>query len=188
LEFFLQQGLASGLETLCGQTYGAKQYHLVGIYLQRAIFALFLVAIPICVVSFYMAPIRVAIGEDLADCSWWTSLWQVAGACILGYAFMMPLIKFYQSQHIVFPLMCCTTAAFLLQFPMCFLLITKLKLASQGGAMLTSILIVLHTGILATFLRFSSKCKKFLKSFLIKALHDFTGFFEVALPSALMMW
>ncbi|CAK9869968.1 unnamed protein product [Sphagnum jensenii] len=108
--------------------------------------------------------------------------------CILGYAFMMPLIKFCQSQHIVFPLMCCTTAAFLLQFPMCFLLITKLKLGSQGGAMLTRILIILDTGILATFLRFSSKCKKSLKSFLIKALHDLTGFFEVALPSALMMW
>jgi hypothetical protein len=27
-----------------------------------------------------------------------------------------------------------------------------------------------------------------LKSFLIKALDDLTGFFKVALPSALMMW
>jgi MATE family multidrug resistance protein len=96
--------------------------------------------------------------------------------CILGYAFMMPLIKFCQSQHIVFPLMCCTTEAFLLQFPMCFLFITKLKLGYQGGAMLTSISIVLDTGIHATFLQFSSKCKKSLKSFLIKALHDLTGF------------
>ncbi|KAH9532097.1 hypothetical protein CY35_19G071500 [Sphagnum magellanicum] len=116
---------------------------------------------------------------------------QAYGRCllpsILGYAFMMPLIKFCQSQHIVFPLMCCTTAAFLLQFPMCFLHITKLKLDYQGGAMLTSILIILNTGILATFLRFSSKCKKSLKSFLIKALHDLTGFFKMALPSALMM-
>jgi MATE family multidrug resistance protein len=75
-----------------------------------------------------------------------------------------------------------------LQFPMCFLLITKHKLGYQGGAMLTSISIVLDTGILATFLRFSSKCKKSLKSFLIEALHDLTGFFKVALPSVLMMW
>jgi Na+-driven multidrug efflux pump len=87
LGFLLQQGLASGLETLCGQAYGAKQYHLVGIYLQRAIFALFLVAIPTCVISFYMAPILIAIGEDLADCSWCTSLWQVAGALHLGICF-----------------------------------------------------------------------------------------------------
>jgi hypothetical protein len=54
--------------------------------------------------------------------------------------------------------------------------------------MLTSISIVLHTGILATFLRFSFKCKKSLKSFLIEGLHDLTGFFKVALPSALMLW
>jgi hypothetical protein len=68
------------------------------------------------------------------------------------------------------------------------LLITKLKLGYQGGAMLTSILIVLDTGIHATFLQFSSKCKKSLNSFLSEGLHDLTGFFKVALPSALMMW
>ncbi len=54
--------------------------------------------------------------------------------------------------------------------------------------MLVSISIVLNTGILATFLRFSSKCKKSLKLISIKALHDLTGFFKVAVPSALMMW
>ncbi|KAL4196873.1 hypothetical protein AMTRI_Chr04g248450 [Amborella trichopoda] len=29
-------GMGSGLETLCGQSYGAKQYHMLGIYLQRS--------------------------------------------------------------------------------------------------------------------------------------------------------
>jgi hypothetical protein len=34
-----------------------------------------------------VAPILIAIGEDLADCSWCTSLWQVAGALHLGICF-----------------------------------------------------------------------------------------------------
>ncbi len=113
---------------------------------------LFLAAIPICVVSFYMAPILVAIGEDPEIAAGAQAYGRWLLPCILGYAFMMPLIKFCQSQHIVLPLMCCTVAAFLLQFPMCFLLITKLKLGYQGGAMPASILIILDTGILATFL------------------------------------
>ncbi len=184
----MQQGLASRLETLCGQAYAAKQYHLVGIYLQRAMFAMFMAAMPICVVSFYMAPIHVAIGEDPDIAAGAQAYGRWLLPCILGYAFMMPLIKFCQTQHIELPLMCCVVTAFLLQSPMCFLLITKLKLGYQGGAMPASILIILDTGILATFLRFSSKCKKSLKSISIKALHDLTGFFKVAVPSALMMW
>lgn len=32
----MQLGMASALETLCGQAYGAKQYHMLGIYLQRS--------------------------------------------------------------------------------------------------------------------------------------------------------
>jgi MATE family multidrug resistance protein len=112
-------------------------------------FALFLVAIPICVVSFYMAPILVATGEDPEIAAGAQAYGRWLLPCILGYAFMMPLIKFCQSQHIVLPLMCCAATAFLLQFPMCFLLITKLKLGYQGGPMSASILIVLNTGILS---------------------------------------
>ena len=32
----MQLGMASALETLCGQAYGAKQNHMLGIYLQRS--------------------------------------------------------------------------------------------------------------------------------------------------------
>ncbi|KAK6788987.1 hypothetical protein RDI58_012786 [Solanum bulbocastanum] len=34
--------MASALETLCGQAYGAKQYTLLGVYLQRFLVVLFL--------------------------------------------------------------------------------------------------------------------------------------------------
>ena len=32
--FLLQLGMSSATETLCGQAFGAKQYHMMGIYLQ----------------------------------------------------------------------------------------------------------------------------------------------------------
>lgn len=38
-------GMASALETLCGQAYGAKQYHMLGIYTQRAILILLTLSI-----------------------------------------------------------------------------------------------------------------------------------------------
>ncbi|TJX43003.1 hypothetical protein E8P77_30605, partial [Soehngenia saccharolytica] len=62
--FTLLMGMGSALETLCGQAYGAKQYHLLGIQVQRAIFALFCVSIPVAVVWAYMGNILIAVGQD----------------------------------------------------------------------------------------------------------------------------
>ncbi|CAI0385055.1 unnamed protein product [Linum tenue] len=41
-------GMASALETLCGQSFGAKQYHMLGVYLQRSWIVLIMCAILIC--------------------------------------------------------------------------------------------------------------------------------------------
>ncbi|KAK2992074.1 hypothetical protein RJ640_023457 [Escallonia rubra] len=35
ISFGFLLGMASALETLCGQAYGAKQYHMLGVYMQR---------------------------------------------------------------------------------------------------------------------------------------------------------
>ncbi|CAN1288533.1 Protein DETOXIFICATION 27 [Linum perenne] len=42
LDFGLLLGMASALETLCGQAYGAKKYYMLGVYLQRSWIVLFL--------------------------------------------------------------------------------------------------------------------------------------------------
>ncbi|OCK94680.1 uncharacterized protein K441DRAFT_108168 [Cenococcum geophilum 1.58] len=45
--YSVYQGLATSLDTLCGQAYGAGRKHLVGVHLQRMICFLMLVTIPI---------------------------------------------------------------------------------------------------------------------------------------------
>ncbi|XP_018469966.1 protein DETOXIFICATION 23 isoform X2 [Raphanus sativus] len=57
-------GMASALETLCGQAYGAKQYHMLGIYLQRS--WLVLVGSTICLTPIYIfaGPILLALGQE----------------------------------------------------------------------------------------------------------------------------
>nr|XP_027189886.1 protein DETOXIFICATION 16-like [Cicer arietinum] len=37
--FNVLMGMSSALDTFCGQAYGAKQYHMVGIYTQAQLFA-----------------------------------------------------------------------------------------------------------------------------------------------------
>jgi len=48
-------GLATSLDTLCAQAYGAGQKQLVGLHMQRMVFFLLVISIPISVV-WYDAP------------------------------------------------------------------------------------------------------------------------------------
>ncbi|GLJ24846.1 hypothetical protein SUGI_0475270 [Cryptomeria japonica] len=56
--------MGSALETLFGQTYGAKHYHLLGIHVQTAIFTLFCMSIPLAIVWNYMHTNLIAFGQD----------------------------------------------------------------------------------------------------------------------------
>ncbi|XP_065881759.1 protein DETOXIFICATION 12-like isoform X3 [Euphorbia lathyris] len=62
--FSLLMGMASALETLCGQAYGAQQYHKLGLQTETAIFCLVLVCIPLSLIWIYMGEILVFIGQD----------------------------------------------------------------------------------------------------------------------------
>jgi MATE family multidrug resistance protein len=57
--------MASALETLCGQAYGAQQYRKLGVKAYIAIFSLILVCIPVSLIWIYMGKLLVLIGQDL---------------------------------------------------------------------------------------------------------------------------
>lgn len=46
-------GMASALETLCGQAFGAKQHHMLGVYLQRSWIVLILSAVLLLPLFFF---------------------------------------------------------------------------------------------------------------------------------------
>ena len=55
--------MASALDTLCGQSYGAEQYHMLGIHMQRAMLILSLVSIPLAIIWANTRAILVAFGQ-----------------------------------------------------------------------------------------------------------------------------
>ncbi|KAL1208406.1 Protein DETOXIFICATION 21 [Cardamine amara subsp. amara] len=57
-------GMASALETLCGQAYGAKQNHMLGIYLQRSWIVLTVCTICLMPVYIFSGPILLALGQE----------------------------------------------------------------------------------------------------------------------------
>ncbi|KAK8916866.1 Protein TRANSPARENT TESTA 12 [Platanthera zijinensis] len=66
LAYGIMLGMGSALETLCGQAFGAKQFHMLGIYMQRSWVILLTTCIFILPVYIFATPILRLLGEDEA--------------------------------------------------------------------------------------------------------------------------
>ncbi|KAL9270084.1 DETOXIFICATION 27-like protein [Drosera capensis] len=96
--FGLLLGMASALETLCGQAFGAKQLHMLGIYLQRSWIVLFLSCFVLLPFYVFATPLLKLIGEpdDVAELSGKVAVWLIP--LHFSFAFTFPLQRFLQSQ------------------------------------------------------------------------------------------
>lgn len=180
-------GLSSALETLCGQAYGAKQYHLLGIYLQRSVFILLVAAVPVSVIWLNMGAILVALGEDpeIAQAAQSYVYWLVP--ILVSYGLLFPVTKFFQTQRAVFQLMICTAVTAICHVPLCWLIIDKLQVGFKGVALALNISLAINLGLLFAFLKFSSRFEKTFISLSWEAFQNFGDFFRLAIPSAIMM-
>lgn len=180
-------GMAAGLETLCGQAYGAKQYHMLGIYVQRATFVLYLVCIPIAVVWWNMGSLLVFLDQD-------PQISEMAGMyarylipTIFAVATLQPLVKFLLTQSLVLPMAFFSATTLCLHIPLCWLLIFKLGMGYRGAAIAGSLSNWLNVIFLASYVKFSPSCKRSWTSFSREAFNDLPAFFKLAIPSAMMV-
>ena len=98
-------GIASSLETLCGQAYGARQYEMLGIYLQRGLFVLHITAIPFALVYAYMDQILVGLGQNQAISSEAGKFARWMIPALFAQASAQLSIRFLQAQSRVYPMM-----------------------------------------------------------------------------------
>ncbi|KAL3637054.1 Protein DETOXIFICATION 21 [Castilleja foliolosa] len=132
-------GVASGLETLCGQAYGARQYHMLGIYLQRSWICLIVTATFLLPVYIFAAPILKALGQDeeIADMAGKISLWFIPVIYAFVVSFSCQMYLQAQSKNMIISYL----AAFSLTIHvfLSWLLTVKFKLGITG-AMVSTIL------------------------------------------------
>lgn len=90
--------MASALETLCGQAYGAKQYRMLGIYLQRSWIVLFTCSILMLPLFVFATPILKLIGQSsaVAEQTGVVAIWLIPFH--LCFTFQFTLQRFLQSQ------------------------------------------------------------------------------------------
>ncbi|XP_065854417.1 protein DETOXIFICATION 24-like [Euphorbia lathyris] len=126
-------GMSSATETLCGQSFGARQYHMLGIYLQRSWIVDGAVATVLLPLFIFGTQILEAIGQqkDIAVVAGQIALWFIPYQYF--FVFSLTIQMFLQSQMKnqivgwVFGL------AFLVHVPMSWLFVTKLGLGIPGA-------------------------------------------------------
>ncbi|XP_043700178.1 protein DETOXIFICATION 16-like [Telopea speciosissima] len=185
--FSLMTGMGSALDTLCGQSYGAKQYHMLGIHMQRGMFVLLLVCIPVAYLWSNTAHILISLGQD-PDISEGAGLFvHYLIPAVFAFGILQCLNKFLQAQNIVFPMMIISGITILLHFPVCWFLVFKSGLGNSGAALANGLSYWICVLLMAIYVKFSTACKSTWTGFSREALHNILDFLRLGIPSAFMV-
>ncbi|XP_074278793.1 protein DETOXIFICATION 12-like isoform X2 [Silene latifolia] len=179
-------GMASALETISGQAYGAQQYKKLGTQTYTAIFSLALVCIPISILWINMGQVLVFIGQDpsIAHEAGRFSTCLVPG--LFAYAILQPLNRYFQVQSLVMPMVLSSCTSLCIHILLCWLLVYKSSLKNLGAAISMSICIWLNAIFLALFMKFSPSCEATRSPLSMEIFHGIAEFFRFAIPSATM--
>ncbi|KAK7291390.1 hypothetical protein RIF29_06491 [Crotalaria pallida] len=185
--FNVLMGLSSVLDTFCGQSYGAQQYEMVGIHTQRAMLVSILVTIPVSFIWAYLKPILILIHQDH----------NISAQAELYARYLIPslsangilrcIVKFLQTQNIVFPMVLATGITTLVHLLACWALVIKFGLGMKGAAIALCISNWFNMIVLALYVKFSSSCKRTWTGFSRESLHDIPQFLKLAFPSTVMV-
>ncbi|KAL3667853.1 hypothetical protein V7S43_007403 [Phytophthora oleae] len=96
-------GFAVSVCTLCGQAYGAKNYRLVGVWLQLALLFLMMLAVPVMVSFFYVDKILSVVTDDREILALADTYARLLAPSVLPQAIYCALRQYLQAQEIVRP-------------------------------------------------------------------------------------
>ncbi|KAF5725617.1 hypothetical protein HS088_TW23G00342 [Tripterygium wilfordii] len=128
-------GLASGLEPVCSQAYGSKNWDLLSLSLQRMIMILFFAIIPISLLWLNLESIMVFMGQDREITSMAATYCIYSLPDLLTNTLLQPLRVFLRSQKVTKPMMYCTLAAVFFHVPLNYVMVMVMGLGVPGVAM-----------------------------------------------------
>ncbi|KDP41539.1 hypothetical protein JCGZ_15946 [Jatropha curcas] len=176
-------GLAMGMEPICGQAYGAKQWKILGLTLQRTVLLLLSTSIPISFMWINMKRILLWCGQDqeISSVAHTFILFSVPDLFFLSL--LHPLRIYLRTQSITLPLTYCSAISVLLHVPLNFLLVVHFKLGIAGVAIAmvwTNLNVFL---LLFSFVYFSGVYKDSWVSPSLDCLKGWSSLLALAVPT-----
>ncbi|KAM3315837.1 hypothetical protein ACQJBY_034145 [Aegilops geniculata] len=133
--FGLMLGMASALETLCGQAFGAKKFHMMGVYMQRSWIVLLGCAVLLLPMYFFAEDVLLLTGQspELSAMAGRVSVWFIP--LHFSFALLFPLQRFLQCQMKNFVSAAASGVALCVHLLVSWLFITRFQFGLVGIAL-----------------------------------------------------
>lgn len=204
-------GMASALETLCGQAYGAKKHYMLGVYLQRSWMVLFICCVLLLPIFLFASPILkvmlnhehkqskffcevvlislikqvIGLGGELADLAGVLARWLIP--LHFSFAFYFPLQRFLQSQVKAKAIMWVAMVGLAVHVVASWVFVGLLKMGVVGIAVACDISWwVLPIGLMAYSA--GGGCPNTWTGFSLEALSGLWDFVKLSAASGVMLW
>lgn len=179
--------MSSATETLCGQAFGAKQYHMLGIYLQRSWIINLVVATFILPIFIFTAPIFKLLHEeeDIADTAGYIAYWFIP--ILYNLVFYFTIQQFLQSQLKNMVIGWLSSISLMLHVLLSWLFVTVLDWGIPGAmsAMIVSYWFLVIGGFVYIF---GGWCPDTWKGFTTAAFADLWPVIKLSVSSGVMLW
>ncbi|PIA55610.1 hypothetical protein AQUCO_00700133v1 [Aquilegia coerulea] len=184
--FGIMLGMASALETLCGQAVGAGQLNMLGIYMQRSWIITGVTAVILTPIYVFASPLLQLIhqSKNISELAGKYSIWVIPQ--LYAYALNFPIQKFFQSQSKVWVMTLISVVVLVFHVLLNWILLTKLGHGMIAAAIAGNIsywLINLSQMVYIV----SGYFPDAWTGFSISAFKSLSGFVKLSLASAVML-
>ncbi|XP_039048884.1 protein DETOXIFICATION 24-like isoform X1 [Hibiscus syriacus] len=179
-------GMSSATETLCGQAFGAKQYHMLGIYLQRSWIINLLTSAVLLPVFIFASSIFELLGEneDIASAAGYISLWFIP--ILYSFVFNFTIQKYLQCQLKNTIVGWISTASFSVHLLLSWIFVSKLNWGIPGA--MSSMIISTWLVLIGEFIYvFGGWCPNTWNGFTSAAFLDLFGVLKLSISSGVML-
>ncbi|GAB4861413.1 Protein DETOXIFICATION 54 [Ancistrocladus abbreviatus] len=152
-------GLASGLEPVCSQAYGNKNWNLLSLSLQRMVFILLLAVIPISILWANLETIMVFLGQDREVTAMAATYCIYSLPDLLTNTLLQPLRVYLRSQKVTKPMMYCTLIAVVFHVPLNYVLVVIMGWGVPGVAVASVVTNVNMMVLMAGYVYWSGRCR-----------------------------
>ncbi|KAJ8763110.1 hypothetical protein K2173_023315 [Erythroxylum novogranatense] len=187
LAYGVMIGMASAVQTVCGQAYGAKKYAAMGIICQRAIVLQVAAAILLTFLFWFSGPILKVMGYSESIAEQGQIFARGMTPQVYAFAICCPMQRFLQAQNIVNPLAYMAVGVFLVHILISWLVIYVLNYGLVGAALTLSFSWWLLVLLTVLYVVLSPSCKETWTGLSIKAFKGIWPYFKLTAASAVML-
>ncbi|KAF6150606.1 hypothetical protein GIB67_022218 [Kingdonia uniflora] len=182
-----QLGMASAVQTLCGQAFGAKKYASLGIICQKAMILHLGAAVALSFLYWYSGAVLREIGQSDAIAKQGQIFARGLIPQLYAFALNCPMQRFLQAQNIVNPLAYIAVGVFVVHLVLTWLAVFVLDYGLLGAALTLSLSWWFLVALTALYIVYSPSCKETWTGFSSKAFKGLWTYSKLTASSAIML-